>query len=161
MKSRREFVIKSGAAGAAMLVPGWMSASTLFKEEISRLIILHTNDVHSRIEPFPMDGSRNAGLGGAAARALIHLSSPRLGTPSRSRSRADRSTRHAASCGRSSTDVSRHVPKPGRSRAVTDGPGSSPRTTGWASPDGRPPESTGAQLESVRSAVHLRVAGHR
>jgi 5'-nucleotidase len=71
MKSRREFVIKSGAAGAAMLVPGWMSASTLFKEEISRLIILHTNDVHSRIEPFPMDGSRNAGLGGAAARAAL------------------------------------------------------------------------------------------
>ncbi|HXR81190.1 MAG TPA: metallophosphatase [Saprospiraceae bacterium] len=71
MKSRREFVIKSGAAGAAMLVPGWMSATTLLKEEISRLIILHTNDVHSRVEPFPMDGSRNAGLGGAAPRAAL------------------------------------------------------------------------------------------
>jgi len=71
MKSRREFVIKSGAAGAALLVPGWMSATTLFKEEISRLIILHTNDVHSRVEPFPMDGSRNAGLGGAAPRAAL------------------------------------------------------------------------------------------
>jgi len=71
MKSRREFVIKSGAAGAAMLVPGWMSATTLLKEEISRLIILHTNDVHSRVEPFPMDGSRNAGLGGAAPRATL------------------------------------------------------------------------------------------
>lgn len=34
-----------------------------------RLTILHTNDVHSRLEPFPMDGSRNQGLGGVAARA--------------------------------------------------------------------------------------------
>ena len=31
----------------------------------------HTNDVHSRLEPFPLDGSPNAGLGGVAARATI------------------------------------------------------------------------------------------
>lgn len=37
--------------------------------EFITLTILHTNDVHSRIEPFPMDGSRNEGLGGAAKRA--------------------------------------------------------------------------------------------
>lgn len=37
-----------------------------------RLItILHTNDVHSRIDPFPEDGGRNAGLGGAARRATL------------------------------------------------------------------------------------------
>ena len=35
------------------------------------LTILHTNDVHSRLDPFPMDGSKNAGLGGVAARATI------------------------------------------------------------------------------------------
>jgi len=33
--------------------------------------ILHTNDVHSRLDPFPMDGSRNQGLGGVAARATL------------------------------------------------------------------------------------------
>jgi len=34
---------------------------------------LHTNDVHSRLDPFPMDGSRNQGMGGVAARlALIN-----------------------------------------------------------------------------------------
>jgi len=71
MKSRREFVLQTSAAGAAMIVPGWMNAATLFKEEISQLVILHTNDVHSRVEPFPMDGSRNAGLGGAAPRAAL------------------------------------------------------------------------------------------
>lgn len=36
-----------------------------------RLTVLHTNDVHSRIDPFPMDGGSNQGLGGVAARAEI------------------------------------------------------------------------------------------
>ena len=36
-----------------------------------KLTILHTNDVHSRIDPFPMDGTRNAGQGGAARRARL------------------------------------------------------------------------------------------
>jgi 5'-nucleotidase len=38
---------------------------------IQQLTILHTNDVHSRLEPFPMDGGRNQGLGGVAARAEL------------------------------------------------------------------------------------------
>ena len=36
-----------------------------------KITILHTNDVHSRVEPFPMDGSRNQGLGGAARRSTL------------------------------------------------------------------------------------------
>jgi 5'-nucleotidase len=36
---------------------------------VTRLTILHTNDTHSRLEPFPMDGGRYQGLGGVAARA--------------------------------------------------------------------------------------------
>lgn len=39
------------------------------EEDFVSLTILHTNDVHSRIDPFPMDGSRMEGLGGAARRA--------------------------------------------------------------------------------------------
>lgn len=35
------------------------------------MTILHTNDVHSRIEPFPMDGGRYEGQGGAARRAQL------------------------------------------------------------------------------------------
>ena len=53
------------------MIPDWINASTLLKGEITKLVILHTNDVHSRIEPFPEDGSRNAGLGGAARRAAL------------------------------------------------------------------------------------------
>ena len=47
-----------------------MPARAFAKEKI-RLVILHTNDTHSRIDPFPMDGSRNQGLGGVARRAAL------------------------------------------------------------------------------------------
>ncbi len=71
MWSRRQFIQRSSGAGAAFMLPGWVSASSLLGGELTKLIILHTNDTHSRIEPFPNDGSRNAGLGGAARRATI------------------------------------------------------------------------------------------
>jgi 5'-nucleotidase len=35
------------------------------------LVILHTNDTHSRIDPFPMDGGPFQGLGGVARRASL------------------------------------------------------------------------------------------
>ncbi len=71
MWSRRSFLNKTAGAGAALMIPGWANASKLISEELTHLVILHTNDVHSRIEPFPEDGSRNAGLGGAAIRAQM------------------------------------------------------------------------------------------
>ncbi|MDB5230667.1 MAG: 5-nucleotidase [Chitinophagaceae bacterium] len=46
--------------------------SALLKDGKTRkLTILHTNDVHTRLDPFPMDGSRNQGLGGVAERAEV------------------------------------------------------------------------------------------
>lgn len=39
-------------------------------EEI-HLVILHTNDTHSRIDPFPMDGGPYQGLGGVSRRATL------------------------------------------------------------------------------------------
>ena len=39
------------------------------KGRLVKLTVLHTNDVHSRIDPFPMDGGKNQGRGGAAKRA--------------------------------------------------------------------------------------------
>nr|BCX01584.1 MAG: metallophosphatase [Bacteroidota bacterium] len=36
-----------------------------------RIVLLHTNDVHSRIEPFPDTAGALAGLGGAARRATL------------------------------------------------------------------------------------------
>lgn len=49
----------------------WIKNAWAKDPEITRITILHTNDVHSRIDPFPNDGSRNAGLGGASKRAAL------------------------------------------------------------------------------------------
>jgi len=41
------------------------------KEKNVKITILHTNDVHSQIDPFPMDGGRFQGLGGVARRSTL------------------------------------------------------------------------------------------
>ena len=66
--NRRSFIIQGSLASASLAIgtKGWAIPSG----EV-RLTILHTNDVHSRLDPFPMDGSMNAGKGGVAARASI------------------------------------------------------------------------------------------
>lgn len=67
--NRRKFLEQAAITGGALAV-----APLLAKAEpasVKRITILHTNDVHSRLDPFPMDGSRNQGLGGVAARAAL------------------------------------------------------------------------------------------
>ena len=72
MQSRREFLKKSAAGSALLLAGGFPYAALSAKEgEVKRLTILHTNDVHSRLEPFPADGGKFAGQGGVAARASL------------------------------------------------------------------------------------------
>jgi 5'-nucleotidase len=53
-----------------MVGPGFWSSSEAAGDTQS-LTILHTNDVHSRLDPFPMDGGRNQGQGGVVARSYI------------------------------------------------------------------------------------------
>lgn len=70
--NRRDFIKKLSVAGIAL------GASTLpFEllaggkhEDFIKLTILHTNDTHSRIDPFPA-GSKYEGLGGMAKRAHL------------------------------------------------------------------------------------------
>ncbi|HET9056576.1 MAG TPA: metallophosphatase [Chitinophagaceae bacterium] len=73
MLSRRSFIQQSTLTVGSVLTANLMSTSVraVESEKIARLTILHTNDVHSRLDPFPMDGGRNAGLGGVAARAEL------------------------------------------------------------------------------------------
>jgi 5'-nucleotidase len=59
------------SASGALISAGAFPVEAFAKPELQRLVILHTNDVHSRIDPFPMDGSRMQGLGGAARRAKL------------------------------------------------------------------------------------------
>ncbi len=69
--NRRHFIQTLGS-GMALVGTGAFPLQALAAEpEILQLTILHTNDVHSRIEPFPMDGSRYQGMGGAARRAAM------------------------------------------------------------------------------------------
>lgn len=70
MPSRKHFIRQGAmAAGAMMAGSSVLRAAEYFSP--LRLTILHTNDTHSRMEPFPMDGGRNQGLGGVAARAEL------------------------------------------------------------------------------------------
>lgn len=66
--NRRKFIKNTAIwGGVASSVPCYFTS--LAKEEYLKVTILHTNDMHSRIEPFPMDGGRNQGQGGMARRA--------------------------------------------------------------------------------------------
>lgn len=68
--NRRSFIKAAGSAGAGLLLHSLVPAFARGGNS-SRLVILHTNDWHSRIDPFPLDGSKYAGLGGAARRAAL------------------------------------------------------------------------------------------
>ena len=70
MPTRRFFLRKAAVGGGLLLVPGFNSAASLLKR-VPRITILHTNDWHSRIEPFPDDGGRNANQGGAVRRMRL------------------------------------------------------------------------------------------
>ncbi|HEX4878009.1 MAG TPA: metallophosphatase [Chitinophagaceae bacterium] len=70
MLSRKKFIKQAAlSAGAIMAGPSLAQAADLFSP--LKLTILHTNDTHSRLEPFPMDGGRNQGLGGIAGRMQL------------------------------------------------------------------------------------------
>ena len=68
--NRRKFIRSTSQAGAFLPFLG-LDNDWFHESHIEHLVILHTNDVHSRIDPFPMDGGRNEGRGGAARRAAI------------------------------------------------------------------------------------------
>jgi 5'-nucleotidase len=67
---RREFIQKTSAA-TAIVATGLSLSSFEKKSEIKKITILHTNDVHSYIDPFPADHPRNPGMGGVARRASL------------------------------------------------------------------------------------------
>ncbi|OEY73197.1 metallophosphatase [Salegentibacter salarius] len=67
---RRNFIQQTSAATAFIGIGGLSSLS--FKSSYKKHItILHTNDVHSHIEPFGPDDSRNPNMGGVARRATL------------------------------------------------------------------------------------------
>lgn len=72
---RKDFLKIAGAGGMAMaFAPNMLMAESKDMLRTSapyKLTILHTNDQHSRIEPFDSSGGRNAHQGGFARRATL------------------------------------------------------------------------------------------
>lgn len=71
--SRRSFIKQTALATTGLLLANNMDVFADNEHHISNieLTVLHTNDVHSRLDPFPMDGSKYQGLGGVVAREKI------------------------------------------------------------------------------------------
>ena len=65
---RRDFIQKT-AVSTAFLTLGGLSLSSFSDKKTKRITILHTNDTHSHIDPFPADHSKYPNMGGAARRA--------------------------------------------------------------------------------------------
>jgi 5'-nucleotidase len=71
MLNRRNFLKKGILAGTGLLASPLLTEGLVAAPRVRRLTILHTNDMHSRIEPFPNDGGTFANLGGMARRATL------------------------------------------------------------------------------------------
>jgi 5'-nucleotidase len=67
---RRDF-IQNTALSSAFLGLGGLSLSSFKSANTKHLTVLHTNDVHSYIDPFPPTHPKNPNMGGVARRAAL------------------------------------------------------------------------------------------
>ncbi|MEY4594477.1 MAG: hypothetical protein RIQ47_887, partial [Bacteroidota bacterium] len=68
--NRRTFI--RNAAGASFFIGSGLWSTDSFGSAVGyQLTVLHTNDVHSRIDPFPMNDPKFPGMGGFARRAEV------------------------------------------------------------------------------------------
>jgi 5'-nucleotidase len=67
---RRDFIQKT-AVSSAFLGLGGLSLSSFKTLDTKHLTILHTNDVHSYIDPFPPNHPKSPNMGGVARRAAL------------------------------------------------------------------------------------------
>jgi 5'-nucleotidase len=68
---RRDFIQHTSTATAALTVGGFGLQSFIVPSKAIKITILHTNDVHSHIDPFGPEDGRNANKGGVARRASL------------------------------------------------------------------------------------------
>lgn len=67
---RRDFIQKT-VAGSSLLTVGGLSLSSFNTLNKKHITILHTNDVHSHIDPFPPTDAKNPNMGGVSRRASL------------------------------------------------------------------------------------------
>ena len=66
---RRNFLKKAGATSISLpLINSYMADNLIADDQVKKITILHTNDVHSHIEPFPANHKRYPNQGGVARR---------------------------------------------------------------------------------------------
>ena len=70
MLNRKTFLRQTVFSAGALLAGPHLLEAAEYATPL-KLTILHTNDTYSRLEPFPMDGGRNQGMGGVAGRAEL------------------------------------------------------------------------------------------
>ncbi|TYA57260.1 bifunctional metallophosphatase/5'-nucleotidase [Formosa maritima] len=68
---RRDFIQQTTAATALVTIGGLTLQSFKLSSKTAKITILHTNDVHSHIDPFGPDDGRNPNKGGVARRASL------------------------------------------------------------------------------------------
>ena len=68
---KRRTFIKNTAATSALVTLSGVSLSSFTTTKERKITILHTNDVHSHIDPFPENHPRNPAMGGVARRANL------------------------------------------------------------------------------------------
>ncbi|MGY0392098.1 bifunctional metallophosphatase/5'-nucleotidase [Bizionia sp. KMM 8389] len=68
---RRQFLQQTSASAALVTVGGLSLTSFSTFEETRKITILHTNDVHSHIDPFGPEDGKNPNQGGVAKRAAL------------------------------------------------------------------------------------------
>ncbi|MFH0895952.1 MAG: metallophosphoesterase, partial [Bacteroidota bacterium] len=69
--SRRDFIRTILAGGALAGISGSPLHALNNKKEYTKITILHTNDTHSHIDPFPANDPKYPGMGGYAKRAAV------------------------------------------------------------------------------------------
>lgn len=69
MLNRRNFIKTTLAGSAFLALP--TTGRAFFGHSPERIVILHTSDLHSQIDPFPDNHSRFPGMGGFARRAAL------------------------------------------------------------------------------------------
>ncbi|KJS06419.1 MAG: 5'-nucleotidase [Flavobacteriales bacterium BRH_c54] len=73
MSNRRTFIKQSFLGGVSLLGAAALNplSAAILKKSHTKVTILHTNDVHSHIEPFPSNDPKYPNMGGAAKRAAL------------------------------------------------------------------------------------------
>ncbi len=69
--SRRKFIQQAAFGTGLAAISQFPLEAFAEGNQTRKLTVLHTNDVHSRLDPFPMDGSKYQGMGGVVAREKL------------------------------------------------------------------------------------------